>query len=82
MKTIIAFRNTGDTIIQNVSATIIANRNQLSSNAVQPKRICNSEVVCSFFGTSLLIKSIMHKIAEKIPLLLAEVIKGHLWWCK
>lgn len=23
----------------------------------------------------------MHKIAQKIPLLLAEVIKGHLWWC-
>ena len=33
------------------------------------------------FRYKLLIKSIMHKIAQKIPLLLAEVIKGHLWWC-
>ena len=42
MKTIIAFRNTGDTIIKNISATIIANRNQFSSNATLPKRIDNS----------------------------------------
>ena len=44
MKTIIAFDSEilETQSIQNVSATMIANRNQFSSNATQPKRIYNS----------------------------------------